>query len=129
VREERPEAGLIASLQRMLATLLTLAHTRLELVAVEIEEQLQRAASILLWSVAAIFFGSLTVLLLAITIVIAFWDEHRLLAAGLVTAAFALVALVAVISVRRQLRARPKLLSASVAELERDAAALDRDPA
>jgi uncharacterized membrane protein YqjE len=129
VPEERPDAGLIASLQRMLATLLTLAHTRLELVAVEIEEQLQRAASILLWSVAAIFFGSLTVLLLAITIVIAFWDEHRLLAAGLVTAAFALVAVVAVICVQRQLRARPKLLSASVDELERDAAALDRDGA
>jgi uncharacterized membrane protein YqjE len=129
VREDRPDAGLIASLQRMLATLLTLAHTRLELVAVEIEEQLRRAASVLLWSVLAIFFGSLTVLLLAITIVIAFWEEHRLLAAGLVTGTFALMAVVAVICILRQLRARPKLLSASVAELARDAAALDRDAA
>ena len=125
--EERPDAGLFASLQRMLATLLTLAQTRLELLTVEIEEQLQRAASILLWSIAAIFFGSLTVLLLAITIVIAFWDEHRLLAAGLVTATVAFAALIAVLSVRRQLRARPRLLAATAAELARDAAALDPD--
>ena len=82
-----PDAGLFASLQRMLATLLRLAHTRLELLTVEVEEQLQRAAAVLLWSIAAIFFGSLTVLLLAFTIVVAFWDEHRLLAATLVTAA------------------------------------------
>ncbi len=77
----------------MLATLLELVSTRIELVSVEIEEQIEYAAGILLWSVAAIFFGSLAVLLLALTIVIAFWDDHRLLAAGLVTGAFALIAI------------------------------------
>lgn len=111
----------------MLATLVTLAHTRLELVAVEIEEQLASAARVLLWAIAAIFCASLAVLLLALTIVIAFWEQHRLLAAWLVTGAFALAALIAGLSVRRQLRDRPRLLATTSEELARDAAVLDPD--
>src|SRR5271166_5374336 len=99
----------------MLATLLDLVSLRLELVSVEIEEQIQYAASLLLWSVAAIFFGSLTVLLLALTIVIAFWDDHRLLAAGLVTGAFALIAIGAYFVVRARLRHRPQFLGSTAA--------------
>jgi len=108
----------------MLATLLELGSTRLELVSVELQEQIEYAAGVLLWGIAAIFFASLTVLLLAFTIVIAFWDQHRLLAACLVTAAFALIALTAVVIVRRRLRTRPRFLAATAEELKRDAAAL-----
>jgi len=109
----------------MLATLLALVHTRLELVGIEIEEQIEHAAGVLLWSIAAIFFASLAVLLLAFTIVIAFWDEHRLLAAGLVTLSFAATALVSVFVVRHRLHTRPRFLAATVGELKRDAAVLE----
>jgi uncharacterized membrane protein YqjE len=108
----------------MLATLLELGSTRLELISVELQEQIEYAAGVLLWGIAAIFFASLTVLLIAFTIVIAFWDEHRLLAAGLVTGAFALIALTAIVVVRQRLRARPRFLAATAGELKRDAAAL-----
>jgi uncharacterized membrane protein YqjE len=108
----------------MLATLLELGSTRLELISVELQEQIEYAAGVLLWGIAAIFFASLTVLLLAFTIVIVFWDEHRLLAAGVVTAGFALIALTAVVVVRRRLRTRPRFLAATAGELKRDAAAL-----
>ncbi|SRR5579871_806555 len=120
-----PEAGLFATLRRALASLLELGHTRLELLTVELEEQIEHAAGVLLWSIAAIFFGSLAVLVLALTVVIAFWDTHRLLAAGLVTGALAALSLAAVLVVRVRLRHRPRLLSATVAELKRDADALD----
>ena len=63
-------------------------------------------------------------LLLALTIVIAFWDEHRLLAASLVTASFALTSVLAALVVRRRLRTRPRFLAATVDELERDASEL-----
>ena len=121
---EAPESGLFASLGRMAATLLALARTRLELASTELEEQLEYASQVLLWSIGAIFFASLTVLLLALTSVIAFWDEHRLLAAGVVTGSFALIALVAFGSARRLLRQRPKFFAATAEELRRDAAAL-----
>lgn len=126
--EPTPGPGLFASVRRMLKTLLELVSTRIELVSVEIEEQIEYASGILLWSVAAIFFGSLTVLLLALTIVIAFWDDHRLLAAGLVTCAFALIAVGAVLVVRARLRRRPQFLGATAAELKRDADAFGEEP-
>lgn len=126
--EGPPEAGLFASLKRMLATLLEIGSTRLELVSVEIQEQIEYAAGVLLWGVTAIFFGSLTVLLLALTIVIAFWDGHRLLAAGLVTAAFALIAAAAAFVVRTRIARRPRFLAATAGELKRDAEALDAEP-
>jgi uncharacterized membrane protein YqjE len=125
VADAAPQAGLLASVRRMLATLLELGSTRLELVSVEIQEQIEYAASLLLWGIAAIFFASLTVLLLAFTIVIACWEQHRLLAAGLVTAAFALIAVIAALVVRRRLQTRPRFLSATSGELRRDAEALD----
>ena len=119
-----PELGLIASLRRALATLLTLVHTRLELAAVELEQQIEHAAGVLLWSIAAIFFGGLSLLVLALTIVIAFWDEHRLLAASLVTLGLALASLIATLVVRARLRNRPRFLAATAAELRADSAAL-----
>ena len=120
-----PESGLFASLRQTLATLIALGRTRLELVSVEIEEQIEFAAGVLLWSIAAIFFGSLAVLVLALTIVIAFWDTHRLLVAGLVTAALAAIAAIAVLVVRTRIARRPRLLAATLAEMKRDADSLE----
>lgn len=123
--EDRPDPGVIASLRRVAATLLRLMQTRLELVSVEIEEQFEHAISLLLWGIAAILFGALALLLAALTIVIAFWDQHRLLAAVLVTTAFVLVAAGAATVLVRRLRSRPRFLAATARELERDSAAID----
>ncbi len=122
--EEQPEAGLFASLRRMAATLVALAQTRLELASVELEEQLEYASTLLLWSIASIMFGALAVLLLAFTIVITFWDDHRLLAASLVTATLALLAVASYLGMRRLLNRRPRFFAATASELARDAATL-----
>jgi uncharacterized membrane protein YqjE len=122
------QVGLFASVRRLLATLLELGSTRLALISVEIQEQIEYAAGLLLWGVTAIFFGSLTVLLLALTLLIVFWDTHRLLAAGLITAVFALIALAAALTVRGLLRRRPRFLADSADELKRDAAMLGEEP-
>jgi uncharacterized membrane protein YqjE len=70
----------------------------------------------------------LAVLLLALTIVIAFWDDHRLLAAGLVTGAFALIAIGAVLVVRARLQRRPQIPRGHAAEFKRDADAFGDEP-
>jgi uncharacterized membrane protein YqjE len=111
-------------LQRMLLTLVTLAHTRLELATVELEEEARRLTGIVLWAVAGILCAGFGVLLLALTVVIAFWEGHRLLASVLVTLVFFAVAAAAALIVRRRLRERPRLLAATIGELKRDARAL-----
>jgi uncharacterized membrane protein YqjE len=116
--------SVIDSLRRLLATLVALLATRAELVATELEEELHRAARLLLWAMASLLATSLAVLLGAATLVLAFRDTHPVLVAGLLAAVCALAALGGWLGVRRQLRERPPLLAATRGELARDEAAL-----
>lgn len=122
LRESRP--GLLDSLRAMVGTALQLLQTRLELFTTELEEEMHRIAALLVWSIVAIFFGGLFVLMLAVTVVIAFWDEHRLAAALVMTSLFAIVVLVSGLIVRAKLRAHTRLLSLTLEELRRDNASL-----
>lgn len=116
--------GLFASLRRLLTTLIELVHSRLDLVGIELQLEVQRATNLLLWAFAAIVCGIVALVLLAATVLIAFWDTHRLLAAGCITAAFALTSLGMALLVRHRLRTRPRLFGATLDELQHDVAAL-----
>ena len=120
--EDRP--GFFDSLRRALATLIEIAHVRLELVGLEFEATVQHWLNLLLWSALALFSASLAILMLLLTVLIAFWDTHRLLAAGLITGLLAATALGSLLVVRRRIRTHPRLLATTIAELRRDAAAL-----
>jgi len=114
------------SAKRMLATLLATVSTRVELFTTEIEEEIHRVASVLLWAVVALFFGSLTVLMIAFTVIVIFWDDHRILAAVLVTSSFLLLTLIFALLARSRLKAKPRFMAASIGELKRDRDALER---
>lgn len=122
--DAQDQPGFFDSLRRALATLIEIAHLRLELVGVELEASVQHWLNVLLWSALALFSGSLAILMLLLTVLIAFWDTHRMLAAGLITGLLAGTALAAMFVVRRRIRTHPRLLATTVAELRRDAAAL-----
>jgi uncharacterized membrane protein YqjE len=116
--------GLFASLRRLITTLVELVHSRLDLVGIELQLEVQRATSLLLWAFAGIVCGTVALVLLAVTMLIAFWDTHRLLAAGCITALFALASLGMALHVRRRVRTRPRLFGATLDELQHDVAAL-----
>ena len=123
-REPPRAGGLFASVRDMIATTLAIAQTRLELLTTEIEEELHRVAEILLWTFVVIFFGGITVLMLAFVVVIAYWEEHRMLAAGLTAGLFLLITVVALLVVRAKVQSRPKLLESTIEEIRRDRDAL-----
>ena len=108
----------------MLATLIELVHARLDLVGVELQLEVQRATSVLLWAFAAIVFGIVGLVMLAVTVLIAFWETHRVLAAAGITAAFALASLGVALGVRHRVRTWPKMFGATLNELRNDATAL-----
>ena len=56
---EPPRSGLFDSVRRLLARVLALAQTRLELLTTELAIEVQRAVSVLLWAFMALFFGAL----------------------------------------------------------------------
>jgi uncharacterized membrane protein YqjE len=118
--------GLLALVRHFGATIVALIYTRIELVATEVEEELQRGVVILIWAMLALFFGALSVLMLAVTLLVIFWDDHRVLVAALITGAFIAVTAVMGFLAQARVRSKPRFLAASIEELKRDRAFLER---
>jgi uncharacterized membrane protein YqjE len=118
--------GLLALIRHFGANVVELIHTRVELLTTEVEEELQRGVNILLSMMLALVFGGLFVMMLAVTILIIFWDDHRVLVASLITLVFLATALVMAYFARLRVRQKPRFMAASIDELERDRASLER---
>lgn len=119
-----PATNLLRSLVQLGGTLLATAQTRVELLTTELSEDVERGVRILLWGFVALLAGILGALLAGVTLIIYFWDTHRLGAAVGVTLVFLLVAAVAGWVSRERLHEKPRLLDASRSELRRDVAVL-----
>lgn len=120
--------GIIDSIKSTIATVLQILHTRVELFTTELEEEMHRVAAILLWGAVALFSGGLFVLMVAITVIIAAGEEHRLAAALSMTGVFLAIMVIAVLLLRSRVSQRTRLLSASLDELKRDRDSLRRVP-
>lgn len=119
-------AGLLQSAQGLLASLLGLAHTRLALLGTELQEELARFIAAVLGGLVVVALVVLGVGFGAAAIVISVGEEHRLAATGSFAALFLVLGLVIAWSIRHLVHARPRLLDASLTELERDYEALKR---
>ena len=124
--ERGPISALFKSLSNLLATFVAIAHTRLELLTTELQEEMHNIAEILMWSLIALLAAGIGLFLAALVVIFLFWDTHRLLASLAVTAFFFLLALVAALTLRSKVRNRPKLLEHTLAELAKDRKQLER---
>ena len=112
--------GMFDSLRQLLGTLAGIAHTRIELLGTEVEEQVARLTWMLLWTIISLFLAFTTMVLIAVAILVAFWDTNRILAATLLAAGFAVLALISCLRVRALARERPHLFQATLEELAKD---------
>jgi uncharacterized membrane protein YqjE len=122
------DKGLFDSLRGLADGVIAIAHTRLELLSTELEEERERLLSTVVLLLAALFCIGVGVLLLAILVAAVFWDEHRLLALSVLTASFLGGGAAAFAIARRKLKAKPRLFAASLAELSRDRERLSGRP-
>ncbi len=123
----RPAGGLVDSLRALIATLVGLAHTRLERFGTEVEEELRRVVALLLGGLAVLALASLSLLFSGLVVIAAYWETHRLAAAMGVALAFIALTAAAGLIVRAQTRRRSRLLGSTLDELERDLELLDRE--
>jgi uncharacterized membrane protein YqjE len=114
------ERGALGPVRRFASTLISYAETRTRLAANELEEQVTRLYEIALWTLVTLFLFGVAVVLGAVFVLIAFWDEHRLLAAGLLTAGFLVCGIAGALFVRRRIAERPRLFATTLGELARD---------
>ncbi len=105
---------------RLGRTLLAMLQTRLELAAVELEEEGQRWLGYLMLALLAMLLFGIALALVALFIVILFWDSHRLEAVGALALVFALGGAAVALALKASLARKPRLLGASVAELAKD---------
>jgi len=112
--------GVLGPVRGFARTLISYAETRTRLAANELEEQVTRLYEIALWTLVTLFFLGVAVVLGAVFVLIAFWDDNRLLAAGLLAAGFLCIGVAGTLFVRRRMAERPRFFAATLGELARD---------
>jgi len=101
-------------------------QTRLELLTVELQEEKLRLSAVALNIVLCGLLLGFGLVFLLIFLTVLFWEEHRLLALGVATAACLGGGLLAATNAARELRRGSQLFAASLAELKRDRQAVQR---
>ena len=122
----RTSGGLLDSLRALAATLVAMAHTRVELFGTEIEEELHRVVALVVGGMVVLALSSLALLFSALVVIAVFWDTHRIAAVACVAAGFIALALASFAVVRVRTRRQSRLLASTLGELERDLQQLGR---
>ena len=114
-------AGLLAGARRILRTLADLAQHRIELFLVELREERMRLFDALLLVAVCVVCALMTLALFTFTLVVIFWEEHRLLVLALLTLAYATGAGVSFWTLRSRLR-RWQAFAATLEQIKKDRA-------
>jgi uncharacterized membrane protein YqjE len=112
--------GLLESLTILAGTLVAIAHTRLDLLSVDLEEERAHLFSLLALTLAALFCLGIGVVLATILLVVAFWDTHRLLALGALAGFYLVIGMGVWAFALHKARTKPRLFAASLSELFKD---------
>ena len=115
------------SLRGFLDNGLQTAQTRLELLALELQEEKLRLGSLLLNVLLSALLLAFGIVFLLIFLTVLFWEEHRLMALGISTVVCIGAALFAASNAAREIKRGSRLFASSLAELARDREALRRD--
>jgi uncharacterized membrane protein YqjE len=123
--EEPPREGLFASLRGLIATGVEILHTRLELLAVELQEEKTRLLGLLAFGAAALILLAAGLVFFAVFLTVLLWDNNRLLALAVFSALFLGGGFVSLLVAIRHARASSPLFAASLGELAKDRAAAE----
>ena len=123
MQESEPASrGLWASVRRIMDTLLSTVHNRVELCALELQEEKQWLIATLLWVGSAIFFCGLALLMVTATVIFLCPAEARPYVFGGFCLLYISLAVFSVITLVRQIRDKPPPMAETVSELKKDIA-------
>jgi len=115
--------GLFAALRNLVATVVAIGRTRLELLGTELQEEKVRLLSALVSGVGALFLLGLGIVLGVACLAAAFW-EHRVFILGGFAGVSLGVAIYLVFQAKRLISQPTNLFHSSLAELDADLARL-----
>jgi uncharacterized membrane protein YqjE len=112
--------GFIGSFRALGDSLLATVQDRLDLLAVELQEEKFRLIQTFIWISAAVFTGMMAMAFASLTLVYFFWESARLAVLGGLTVFYAGVLVVIIIAFRRFIARQPRPFLASRKEIEED---------
>jgi len=114
--------AILAAAGRIAATVVAMVGTRLELAAVEFQEDARRLLGYLAWTLLAVFLAAGAFMLVALFVIVLFWDDYRLQAIAGMAILFAAAASLILMKVKSGLNNQASLFSSTLAELRNDVA-------
>jgi len=114
--------SILAAASRIAATVVAMVGTRLELAAVEFQEDARRLLGYLAWALLAVFLAAGAFMLVALFVIVLFWDDYRLQAIAGMAILFAASAGLILMKVKSALNNQASLFSGTLAELRNDVA-------
>jgi uncharacterized membrane protein YqjE len=112
--------AILAAAGRAASTLVAMVGTRLELAAVEFQEDARRLLGHVVLSLLAVFLLAAAFMLGALFVILLFWDTYPLQATAGMALLFVAIAASILLKVRAALNAQPPLLADTLAELRKD---------
>ena len=109
-----------SSFRRVCESVLGVMENRIELFAVELQEEKSWLISTLIWCAATVFFGGLAILLAIGTIVYLAPEGARGWVLVIFAAIFGFITINAVVGLRRSLQDKPPPFSDTLGELKKD---------
>ena len=115
---------IVRSGRRMLAILVSMVRTRLNLLAVELIQEKSRIWLILVLTALALIFASMTLLALSLLVVVIFWEDSRLLAIGSLSIFYAVATIITLVVLQQKAKTGSHLFAGTLSVLSKDSAAL-----
>jgi len=112
--------GLFESLKTLSVSLVSIVHTRLELLSTDVAEEREQLTTFMVLVLVALGCFAIGVVLLAFLIVVIFWESHRVLALAGLTGLFLTAGIGLGWYALHRVRTKPRLFEASLAELSKD---------
>ncbi len=112
--------AIFESVGRLGASFLAMTETRLELAAVELEEEWRRVLGYILLGLLSLLLFGIAMLMVAVVVLLIFWDSYRIAAAIGLAVLFGMAGAYCLVSVKSKIAVKPRLLGATIAELNKD---------
>lgn len=119
-----PSSGLLASLGQLGSRLLGMVETRVKLLALDLEEERRYFMGLVIAILLAAVCLGMALGLFTLTVLVLYWDTHRLAVLLTLAAGYSVAGLVLVGATMMKVRAKSAPFASSLAELRKDAQAL-----
>lgn len=114
--------AIFESVGRLGSTVVDMVHTRLELAAVEVEEESQRMLGYLVYALLALSLFVMAFLMVSFLVIVLLWDTYRVQAVIGMAALFGGAGALVAMKVKARFDSKPRLLANTIEELRKDIA-------